>query len=174
MGSEACHESTPLTWPQLKPAQEALHLTPCPVVLGATLEDCTCVVWGVGEAPLLTGRGNVIGDPRPRGRERTRGVRPGVGLCLETRDNGEYLRGSSSWEEKVGISVHCVPSHWQSPGHPVLLSVAPRKSPSLTCRCHFCLEPGSRRRLASLTRVITGLGSISIQNSHPSLSWCQI
>lgn len=72
--------------------------------------------------------------------ERTRGVRPGVGLCLETGDNGESLRGSSSWEEKVGISVHCVPSHWQSPGHPVLLSVAPRKSPSLTCRCHFCQE----------------------------------
>lgn len=34
-----------------------------------------------------------------------------------------------------------------------------------------CLEQAPLGRLALLTAVITGLGSISTQNSHPSLSW---
>lgn len=62
--SGACPGSTRLTWSQLKPVQEAPHLTRCPEVLGITLEDCTFAVFGVGEAPLLTWRDHVSRDPR--------------------------------------------------------------------------------------------------------------
>lgn len=31
---------------------------------------------------------------------RTLGVRPDIGLCLETKDNGESLRSSSSYKER--------------------------------------------------------------------------
>lgn len=51
-------------------------------------------------------------------RERTLGVRPEVGLRSETGNNGESLR------KEGGYPVHCVLSHWQSPGQLALLSTA--------------------------------------------------
>lgn len=56
-------------------------------------------------------------------REGTLGVRPEVGLRSENGNNGESLR------KKGGYPVHCVPSHWQSPGQLALLSTALGKNP---------------------------------------------
>lgn len=104
-------------------------------------------------------------------RERTLGVRPEVGLRSETGNNGESLTiQEGRW---VSCPLCLITLAKFRPA--CSLEHGPRKEPVVGMQVPFlCLEPGSRRRLASLTRVITGLGSISIQNSHPSLSWCQI
>lgn len=96
-------------------------------------------------------------------REGTLGVRPEVGLCSKTGNNGESLRKKGGYPTTLAKS-----------GPACSLEHGPRKEPvvGMQVPC-VCLDPGSRR-LASLPGVITGLGSISIQNSHPSLSWCQI
>lgn len=100
-------------------------------------------------------------------REGTLGVRPEVGLRSETGNNGESPRKE--------VSCPLCPITLAKSRPACSLEHGPRKEPVVGMQVPFlCLEPGSRRRLASLTQVITGLGSISIQNSHPSLSWCQI
>lgn len=74
-----------------------LPIYKCPGVLGVTSEDCPGVVWGVGDALGFGRGGKMSADMLDQAvGERMPGVRPDIGLCLETRGNGESLRSSSS------------------------------------------------------------------------------